>query len=126
LIQAYKTGNSESTIAFLKYLLSQCRESQIALLWMEPVVPMRLAYLESVNQGLEPTKWKITCIPNAPEQNPIENIWLQGKRLVRECYHLCQNFSTVKFLFEFVTHLQTFDFPSFILMAVSHNSFRLL
>jgi len=27
LIQAYKTGNSESTIAFLKYLLSQCRES---------------------------------------------------------------------------------------------------
>jgi len=88
LIQAYKTGNSESTIAFLKYLLSQCRESNCTA--VDGASYHRSdevrAYLESVNQGLEPTKWKITCIrfaPNAPEQNPIENIWLQGKRLVR-------------------------------------------
>jgi len=77
------------------------------------------------DSNLRSGKLPVFACPNAPEQNPIENIWLQGKRLLRECYHLCQNFSTVKFLFEFVTHLQTFD-PSFILMAVSHNSFRLL
>jgi len=69
--------------------------SQIALLWDGASYHRSdevRAYLESVNQGLEPTKWKITCIrfaPNAPEQNPIENIWLQG-RLVRECYHLAK------------------------------------
>ncbi|MEG4631243.1 transposase [Microcoleus sp. AR_TQ3_B6] len=31
LIQAYKAGNSENTIGFLNYLLSQCLESRIAL-----------------------------------------------------------------------------------------------
>jgi len=29
VIQAYKTGNSESTIAFLKYLLSQCQRVKL-------------------------------------------------------------------------------------------------
>jgi hypothetical protein len=33
LVQAYESGNSESTIAFLKYLLSQCPNSRIAVLW---------------------------------------------------------------------------------------------
>jgi len=43
------------------------------------IVPMRLAYLESVNQG-RTYEVEITCIvfaPNAPEQKPIENIWLK-------------------------------------------------
>lgn len=117
LIQAYKSGNSESTIRFLNYLLSQCPDSRIALIWdgasyhrSEEV----RAYLESVNQGLEESDWKITCIrfaPNAPEQNPIEDVWLQAKRFIRECYHFCKSFRVVKFLFEFVTHHQIFDFP---------------
>ncbi|MER3433491.1 MAG: IS630 family transposase, partial [Leptolyngbya sp. ERB_1_1] len=71
------------------------------------------AYLESVNQGLDEPKWKITCIrfaPNDPKQNPIEDIWLQAKRFIREYYHLCTSFNVVKFLFEFVTHCQTFNF----------------
>jgi len=121
--------DSESTIAFLKYLLSQCRESQIALLWMEPViiVPMRLGLI--LNRSIKDSNLRsgknylFASLPMHPEQNPIENIWLR-KTVGGECYHLCQNFSTVSFLFEFVTH-QTFDFPSFILMAVSHNSFRI-
>ena len=49
--------------------------------------------------------------PNAPEQNPVEDIWLSAKRFIREFYHLCKSFSTVKRLFELVTHRQTFDFP---------------
>ena len=71
------------------------------------------AYLESVNQELDEGNWKITCIrfaPNAPQQNPIEDIWLQAKRFVREYYHLCKSFGVVKCLFELVTHLQIFDF----------------
>jgi len=31
--------------------------------------------------------------PNAPEQNPVEDIWLQAKRWIRECYHLCRSFT---------------------------------
>ena len=115
-IKACEKGNSDSTVAFLEYLLTQCPQSRVAVIWDGASYHRSQLrdYLDSVNQGLDKLEWKITCIrfaPSAPEQNPIEDVWLQGKRLLRECYHLCQNFSTVKFLFEFVTHLQTFDFP---------------
>jgi len=40
------------------------------------------AYLSQVNQGLEEKDWKVTCLlfaPHAPDQNPVEDVWLQGK-----------------------------------------------
>jgi len=117
LIQASQAGNSEGTIAFLKYLLAQFPSSRIALIWDGASYHRSQEvrdYLESVNQGLDQSEWKITCLrlaPNAPQQNPIEDIWLQAKRFIRECYHLCKSFPVVKFLFEFVTHQQIFDFP---------------
>jgi hypothetical protein len=37
--------------------------------------------------------------PNAPQQNPVEDIWLQGKRLIREFYFFCHSFSVVKAIF---------------------------
>lgn len=48
--------------------------------------------------------------PNAPEQNPVEDIWLYAKRFIREFYHLCKSFSAIKRLFELVTHHQIFNF----------------
>jgi len=42
--------------------------------------------------------------PNAPEQNPVEDIWLYAKRFVREFYHLFRSFAAVKRLFELVIH----------------------
>ena len=116
LIQAYEAGNSEGTIAFLKYLSSQCPESRIALIWDGASYHRSRevrTYLESVNLRLDESTWKITCIrfaPNAPQQNPIEDVWLQSKQFIRECYHLCKSFGVVKYLFEFVTHRQIFDF----------------
>ena len=71
-------------------------------------------YLQSLNQNLEEEHRLITCIrfaPNAPEQNPVEDVWLQAKQFIRRYYHLCKSFSVVKFLFEFVTYRQVFDFP---------------
>jgi transposase len=43
---------------------------------------------------------------NIPTQNPIEDIWLQAKQWIRECYHLCQTFAAVKYIFKLVTHYQ--------------------
>ncbi len=117
LIQAVEAGNSEGTIACLKYLLKQCPYRRIALIWDGASYHRSQEvreYLESVNQGLDKSNWRITCIrfaANDPRQNPIEDIGLQVKRFIREYYHLCQSFNAVKFLFEFVTHRQTFDFP---------------
>lgn len=134
LVQPYKKGESSSTIAFLKYLQSQYPESRIALIWdgaqriradRRLTTTKRLtpshhrsgevkSYLDSVNQGLKADKWKITCIrfaPNAPEQNPIEDVWLSAKRFVREFYSLCSSFAIAKRLFELATEHQVFNFP---------------
>ena len=114
-IQAFEAGNSEGTIAFLKYLQKQFPGSRIALIWDGATYHRSQEvkdYLKSVNQGLDASNWQITCIrfaPNAPQQNPLEDVWLQAKRFVRECYHLCQSFGVVKYLFEFITHLQIFN-----------------
>lgn len=115
--QAYPTGNSEHTIEFLQYLHSQHPGCRIALIWdgasYHRSAELR-AYLEQVNVNLDPDAWQVTCLrfaPNAPEQNPVEDIWLQAKRFIRECYHLCKSFKAVKVLFELITHRQTFDFP---------------
>jgi len=117
LIQAAEAGNSENTIALLKYLVERYPDSRIVLLWDGASYHRSQQvkeYLESVNQGLEESEWKITCIrfaPNDPKQNPIEDIWLQAKRLIREYYHLCRSFNAVKSLFKFATHRQIFNFP---------------
>lgn len=117
LIQAYPAGNSANTIAFVNYLVSQCPQSRIALIW-DGASYHRSGevkdQLTALNGGLEPSDWKVTCLrfaPNDPKQNPIEDVWLQAKRFVRECYHLCQTFDAVRCLFELVTHCQIFDFP---------------
>ncbi len=72
------------------------------------------AFLAAENLHCEPEQWRITCIlfaPNAPQQNPIEDIWLQGKTLVRKYWNLCKYFSVIKWLFKFFTNHQRFDFP---------------
>jgi transposase len=131
LIQASEAGTGEGTIAFLNYLLSQCPNSRIALIWDGASYHRSQQvkeYLESVNQGLDESNWKITCIrfaPNDPKQNPIEDIRLQAKRFIREYYHLCQSFNVVKFLLELVTHHQTFNFVVALLRG-KHHGIRLI
>lgn len=117
LIQTYDTGNSQNTIAFLTYLLNEYPDCRIAILWDGASYHRSNElkdYLAKVNQDLAPQQWRITCkrfAPNDPTQNPIEDVWLQGKRFIREWYHLCKSFPLVKYLFEFAIHEQTFDFP---------------
>lgn len=117
LIQAAPKANSESTISFLKFLQRQRPGQRIAILWDGATYHRSQElkqHLQSLNAGLDESSWQVTCIrftPNAPEQTPVEDVWLQGKRFVREFYHLCHSFSAVKVLFKLVTHRQTFDFP---------------
>lgn len=65
LIKACQKGNSDSTIAFLEYLLTQCPQSRIAVIWDGASYHRSQQirdYLDSVNQGLDEQEWKITCI----------------------------------------------------------------
>jgi len=72
------------------------------------------AYLNQVNADKPEAEWQIRCIafaPNAPEQNPIEDIWLQAKTYLRQHYYRCETFAQVKQLFVQFLESYTFDFP---------------
>lgn len=50
-------------------------------------------------------EWLIKYVrlaPNTSEQNPIEDVWLQGKEILRKYWNLCQEFKSVKWLFEWM------------------------
>ncbi len=71
-------------------------------------------YLIAINQEKPEEKWLINCTkfaPNAQEQNPVEDIWLQAKNFIRKFYHLGNSFKVVKWLFKFFADGQIFDFP---------------
>ena len=52
-----------------------------------------------MNQGLEEKDWKVGCVlfaPHAPEQNPVEDVWLQGKNFLRRHFYENKTFQQVK------------------------------
>src|SRR5215510_13752619 len=56
-------------------------------------------FLAQENAGLAEADWKITCLrfaPNAPEQNPVEDVWLKGKTYLRKRFALNKTFAQVK------------------------------
>ena len=116
-VREYEAGNSKNTVSFVKYLQNLNKGAKILIFWdgasYHKYGEMR-DYLCLVNQDLKKSEWLIICelfAPNAPEQNPVEDIWLQGKRFLREHWYLCKSFPLIKKLFMLVTHCQTFDFP---------------
>ena len=118
-------GNSENTIKFLEYLRSQRPGVKFLIIWDGATYHRSQQikeYLGTLNNSLQKEEWLITCVgvsllvrerfaPNAPQQNPVEDIWLQAKKLIREFYFFCHSFSAVKALFELAVHGQIFDFP---------------
>jgi transposase len=117
VMQEYSAGNEENTVAFLEYLQSLYDPSTRLIIIWDGASYHRSAviqqFLSQVNTELPSQKWKITCLrlaPNAPEQNPVEDIWLQAKQFIRKYACLCRKFRSVKLLFKLLTHLQTFTF----------------
>nr|WP_080570094.1 transposase [Anaplasma marginale] len=101
LLKPYKEANSKQTVNFVKYLMEQCPGQKIVLIWdgasYHKYKEMK-AFLEQVNGNKPQESWLVTCIilaPNAPEQNPVEDIWLQGKNELRNKYYLCNSFAEV-------------------------------
>lgn len=59
------------------------------------------SFLSSVNDGKLLKDWPFTCIlfaPNVPKQNPVEDVWLQGKNFLRKMWQLHISFPF--FIFE--------------------------
>jgi len=117
LVQPYKTGDTSNTICFLRNLIKTRPNSRLTIIWDGASYHKSQEfreYLDLVNKGKPPEKWQINCIlfaPNAPEQNPVEDIWLQGKNLLRSFAYRCKSFAIVKRLFVFFLNRQIFKFP---------------
>ena len=117
-VEEYKTGNGEKTVDFLKRLIKKHPETRIIIFW--DGAPYHRGqemqeFLSEINQNLEPKKWKITCelfAPYAPEENPIEAIWLSLKNLLRRAYRFGKNFTIIKRLFKLLIKLKLFKFPN--------------
>lgn len=117
IVQEYSAGNGENTVAFIKHLQKQRPGRRLVLIWdgasYHKSKEMK-AFLADVNAGQDAEQWQVRCIlfaPNAPEQNPVEDVWLQTKNFIRKYWLLCKSFAVVKWLFKFFTHHQHFEFP---------------
>jgi transposase len=70
-------------------------------------------FLAQENAGLAEADWKITCVPfapNAPEQTPVEDLWLKGKTYLRKHFAVNKTFAAVKHCFS--TFLRALSFES--------------
>jgi len=51
--------------------------------------------------------------PNAPEQNPTEDLWLKGKTCLRKHFAVNKTFAKVKHCFLVFLHTLSFDSTKF-------------
>ena len=116
-VQSHPSGDGKSTVKFIKYLPNKYKNRKIILIWdgasYHKYGEFRDFLLE-LNGDIKPDNWSINCIlfaPNSPQQNPVEDIWLQAKNFLRKYWYLCRSFKIVKFLFDFFTNAHKFDFP---------------
>ncbi len=83
-------ANSTTTVSFPETLREHYAGKQLWVIWDNASYHKSQAvraYLEKVNGRLPENDWPLTLLhfaPNAPEQNPIESVWLQGKTKVRK------------------------------------------
>ena len=117
ILREYKSGNGENTIKFVKELQKINGSAKLLLIWdgasYHRGEEMK-KFLGEQNEGLEEEKWKVRCqrfAPYAPEENPVEAIWLQLKTLLRRCYRFGKNFKIVKYLFQMFLNLKLFNLP---------------
>jgi len=118
IVEEYKQGNGEFTVDFLRQLLKKNQDKRIIIFWDGATYhrgEIMQKFLAEINQGLRAEEWKITChllAPYAPEENPIEAIWLSLKNLLRRCYRFCKKFTIMKKLFKLLVNFKLFTFPN--------------
>ena len=113
-VEEYDAGNGENTVDFVKHLKVKYGDSRLLILWdgasYHKYAEMR-DYLKKINDGLEEKNWPVTCMlfaPHAPDQNFMEDIWLQGKSFVRKNFTKLKSFLDVRKTFQ--EHLETAEF----------------
>lgn len=111
------TGDTAWTLVFVEYLRLQYAGKRLFICWDGASYHRSIAfraYLEGVNLHHAREDWPITCIqfaPYAPEQNPIEHVWLYAKEYIRKQWYRCEKtFQSITNLFEEVLDTTVFTF----------------
>lgn len=109
-------GDGANTVAYLKWCQRLYPAKKLLFLW-DGASYHRGAdlqeFLAHTNAGLSEADWKVTCMrfaPNAPEQNPTEDVWLKGKTHLRKQFAVNKIFAQVKRCFS--TFLAALHFTS--------------
>ena len=105
-------GNGENTVAYIQWCQTLYPDKQFVFLWDGASYHRgeeMQKFLARENVDLAEADWKVTCIrfaPNAPDQNPTEDVWLKGKTHLRKQFALNKTFAQVKRCFSsFLTAL---------------------
>ena len=112
-LQASVAGNGKTTVAYIEWGQTLYPDKKVLILW-DGASYHRGAdlqeFLTRENAGFPEADWNVTCLlfaPNAPEQNPTEDVWLKGKQYLRKQFAINKTFAQVKRCFsEFLTSLR--------------------
>ncbi len=107
-------GCKENTVAFLKYLRQVFQGRRLILVWdgaSYHTAGLVDEYVEHLPALVPPAEGRpierISFAPREPAQNPMEDVWLAGKREVRHQWARLATFQDVKTVFsQTITHRQ--------------------
>lgn len=116
LLADYDAGNTKNTISFVNKILQEYPLSRHIFVWDGASCHTSnefKEYLKTVNAGLPESRWKVKCIkfaPNAPQQNPVEDVWLQAKDFVRKNFLYIDTFQDAVRIFRDFLSDRIFNF----------------
>jgi transposase len=110
------TANGEETVRFLRWLWWRVQCRPMIIVW--DGAPYHRsdtvkAYLQRVNGDRAEAERRIQLIqfaPHAPEQNPMEDVWLAAKTAVRQAWYRLDPFRQVRQVFTQTIECTTFQF----------------
>lgn len=101
-LKPFPSGNGENTVAYVNWLRELYPDARLWLIWdgasYHRYAQMR-DYLSELNADLPEDQWLVTCTlfaSNAPQQNPVEDIWLKGKNWLRKHFAYNKTFADIK------------------------------
>lgn len=118
VLQTADKADSVATVAFLEHLQAYYLNKRLWVVWDNAsyhTSQLVKDYLQKVNGTRPESQWPLTLIglaTNAPEQNPIEDVWLDGKTQLRKQAGL-KTFAQVKNYFVDSITGTTYNFEKF-------------
>ncbi len=104
-LQEGAAGDGENTVAYIQWCQRRYPGKKLLFLWDGASYHRSTEvqeFLARTHAGLGEEQGKVTCLlfaPNAPEQNPTEDLWLKGKTHLRKNFAVNKTFAHVKHYF---------------------------